>query len=131
MKDIQILQREYVAGLTGIADAKGAISCPAASFWPYKFVLGLLKKCLDMGATLQTHTAVTKVSKDTESQFTVLETPRGNLRAKKVVFATNGYLSALLPQYTDVVVPIRGTACHITADSLQDMPHLTHTYNIY
>jgi glycine/D-amino acid oxidase-like deaminating enzyme len=97
MKDIQILQREYVAGLTGIANAKGAISCPAASFWPYKFVHGLLEKCLDMGATLQTHTAVTKVFRDMESQFTVLETPRGNIRAKKVVFATNGYLSALLP----------------------------------
>lgn len=131
MKDIQILQRDYVAGLTGIAHAKGAISCPAVSFWPYKFVLGLLEKCLDMGATLQTHTAVTKVSKDTESQFTVLATPRGNIRAKKVVFATNGYLSALLPQYADVVVPIRGTACHITAEGLPDMPHLTHTYNIY
>jgi glycine/D-amino acid oxidase-like deaminating enzyme len=131
MKDVQILKREYVAGLTGIAQAKGAISCPAVSFWPYKFVLGLLEKCLGMGATLQTHTPVTKVSRDTESDVTILETPRGTIKAKKVVFATNAYVSALLPEYSDVVVPFRGTACHITAKGLQDMPHLTHTYNIY
>jgi glycine/D-amino acid oxidase-like deaminating enzyme len=131
MEDVQILQREYLAGLTGIAQAKGAISCPAASFWPYKFVLGLLEKCLSMGATLQTHTPVTKVTREEESGFTSLQTPRGIIKARKVVFATNAYVSALLPQFADVIVPGRGTACHITTKDLPDMPHLTHTYNIY
>ena len=111
MKDIQILQREYVAGLTGIADAKGAISCPAASFWPYKFVLGLLKKCLDMGATLQTHTAVTKVSKDMESQ-----------QFLRRLEATSGRKRSSLPRM--VISPL---CCHnmLTWSYLSEAPHAT------
>ena len=131
VKDIQFLKGSHVERLTGVSGAKAATACPTMSFWPYKFVCGLLQKCVDMGANLQTHTPVTKMSRDSESGLTTLETPRGVTKAKKVVFATNAYVSALLPQYWDVIVPGRGTACHITANSPEGMPVLTNTYNIH
>ncbi|KAF2093567.1 FAD dependent oxidoreductase [Rhizodiscina lignyota] len=131
LKDIQFLKGKNVERLTGISGAKGAASSPVVSLWPYKFVVGLLQKCIEMGANLQTHTPVTKISRESKSGLTILETPRGTTKAKKVVFATNAYVSALLPQYGDVIVPGRGTACHITAKFPDDTPQLTYTYNIH
>lgn len=131
MKDIQFLKGPHVERLTGVRGAKAATSVRATSFWPYKFVVSLLQRCIEMGLNLQTHTAVTKLSRDPESGLTGLGTPRGEVRAKKVVFATNAYVSALLSRYKDVIVPGRGTACHITAKSPDDMPVLTNTYNIH
>jgi len=52
------------------------------------------------------------------------------LKAKKVVFATNAYTAGILPQYTDTIVPYKGTAVHITPKSPVS-PHLVNTYNIH
>jgi glycine/D-amino acid oxidase-like deaminating enzyme len=131
MDDIQFLKGEYLDRITGISEAKAATSCPVVSFWPYKFVIGLLGKCLNMGANLQTHTYVTKLSRPSENEPTILETSRGTIKANKVVFATNAYISALLPEYGNVIVPVRGEACHIKGKTPVDMPHLNYTYNIH
>lgn len=132
LKDIQFLKGEHVARLTGLPQAKAALSSPAVSLWPYKFVMGLLEKCLDMGANLQTMTPVLKITRDSASGYSLLETERGVTKAKKVIFATNAYLTNLLPEYDGIVVPFRGTACHITSEAPEsNMPTLSHTYNIH
>lgn len=61
-----------------------------------------------------------------------METPRGTLRADKVVFASNGYTAGLLPQYRNTIVPIKSTASHISvpADTPHPPPYLATTYNI-
>ncbi|KAK3673468.1 hypothetical protein LTR78_006702 [Recurvomyces mirabilis] len=76
---------------------------------------------------LQTSTPVVRVEHDKVSN--VLHTARGNIRAKKVVFATNGYTSGICPIFEDRVVPYKGTACHIKPRSPVS-PHLANTYNI-
>lgn len=114
--------------MTSIKGAKGAISVPACSLWPYKFVSQLLARLVsDDLVNLQTSTPVTRII-ETED-CSILATPRGTLKAKKVVFATNGYTGGLSSGYLDKIVPYKGTAVYI-APSMPVSPHLSHTYNI-
>lgn len=108
---------------------KTAFSVPACSLWPYKFVSQLLAQLVQREVVnLQTETTVRSVSMDADG-FDILHTNRGTLRAKKVVFAANGYTSGILPEYEGIIVPYRGTASHIVPKSPVS-PHLSHTYNI-
>lgn len=51
----------------------------------------------------------------------IITTPRGTIRAKKVVLATNGYTSHLLPSFADLIVPVRGQMSALVPPcSLQD-----------
>jgi glycine/D-amino acid oxidase-like deaminating enzyme len=91
--------------ITSLKDIKGATSVPAVSFWRYKFVTSLLEIVVNRGALLYTETPVktAEAEQDDGGAPTVLCTPRGSTRAAKVIFATNGYTSALLPQFKDVI----------------------------
>ena len=89
--------------------AVGALTYEAGSLNAYKYVTGVLRLALERGLNLQTETPALKVSKPaTDQQPYVVETPRGKLEAKKVVFATNGYTAYLYPKLQGVVVPLRG-----------------------
>lgn len=79
----------------------------AGSLWPYKLVTFILEKLVKEGKlNLQTNTPVTKIA-SADSRL-VLDTPRGSIVAQTVILATNGYTSALLPQWADLIVPVRG-----------------------
>lgn len=109
---------------TGVKEAKAYFSSPAAHLWPYKFIMGLLSRALELGLCLKTHTPVLSiVEADTENgggstpaKYRVT-TPQGHVIAAKVVLATNAYTSALLPEYAAAIVPCRGLAYHISASS--------------
>jgi len=82
------------------------LTAGAGSLWPYKLVTFILEKlCKDGLLNLQTKTPVTKIT-STESMHT-LHTPRGDISSRTVVLATNGYTSAILPQFADLIVPVR------------------------
>lgn len=101
--------------------------------WPYKFIMHLLRRALASGhVNLQTHTPVTKVSENegASSHRWLVQTARGSVATQKVVFATNGYTSSLLPQYRDVIVPVRGTCSRIVVPNRCDVPRLTNSYTI-
>lgn len=94
-------------------DVKGAIVQKyAASMWPYKLVCWVLEKLVAEHApeafNLQTNTAVTGLSRDAAAGRWVVQTPRGQISAAKVLLATNGYTSRLLPAFADLIVPVRG-----------------------
>ncbi|KAJ4396666.1 hypothetical protein N0V93_000887 [Gnomoniopsis smithogilvyi] len=94
-------------------DVKGAVVQKyAASMWPYKLVCWVLEKLVAEYAAeafnLQTNTAVTSVTKDAETGNWVVQTPRGRVTADQVLLATNGYTSRLLPEFSDLIVPVRG-----------------------
>jgi glycine/D-amino acid oxidase-like deaminating enzyme len=55
---------------------------------------------------LQTNTPVNKIT-STDGKHT-LHTDRGEISAKNIILATNGYTSAILPHFADLVVPVRG-----------------------
>lgn len=95
-----------------VPTAKGVlITSEAARLWPYKFVARILEDLLtasDLPGTfnLQTHTPAESITAH-EGQWKV-KTPRGDIVARKVILATNGYTSRLLPDFADLIVPCRG-----------------------
>ncbi|KAL2352418.1 FAD dependent oxidoreductase-domain-containing protein [Cryomyces antarcticus] len=103
-----------------VPNAVGAVvSQPAARLWPYKLVARVLGDLLTAPAAtdstpsfnLQTQTPVTwlaAIPLSSSAPAASLQTPRGSLRARSVILATNAYTSHLLPAFADLIVPVRG-----------------------
>ncbi|KAL5118739.1 hypothetical protein ACEQ8H_003416 [Pleosporales sp. CAS-2024a] len=92
-------------------DCIGAtLTVGAGSLWPYKLVTFILEKLVKQGKiNLQTTTPVTSMSTTSDDGKThTLHTPRGSISSANVILATNGYTSALLPHFADLIVPVRG-----------------------
>jgi len=91
-----------------IPNAAGAlIQEKAASLWPYKLVAWILERLIkDGGLNLQTRTPVTHLQK-VDGRW-IVHTARGMIAAKQVLLCTNAYTSALLPEFSDLIVPVRG-----------------------
>lgn len=89
--------------------ALGAFVYEAGSMSGYAFVCGLLRVAVTRGVNLQTSTPVTALERDGEARWTV-RTERGDVTARTVVLATNGYTAALCPALQGVIVPLRGQA---------------------
>ncbi|KAB2575396.1 hypothetical protein DBV05_g5949 [Lasiodiplodia theobromae] len=132
----EFVRGEQVEELTGVKGAKAAVSSPACSLWPYRFVAGLLERAMGRngGLNVQTGTAVVGVEKVEEGEKGgwLVRTERGTVRARKVVFATNAYTAGLLHEYRGVITPFKGTCAHLaTLDGREPaQPRLSHTYNI-
>lgn len=92
----------------------GGIVFPNGAFWPYRLITRIWAQLKDQYASrlsIETNTPVTEVSYD-ESNKThpyVLTTPRGVIRASKVIHATNGYSGHLTPGLRGKIYPLRGT----------------------
>jgi glycine/D-amino acid oxidase-like deaminating enzyme len=133
-KSRQFIGKDDVEQITSIKGAIGAFSCPASSLWPYKFVAGVLRRVLERHGmegevvNVQMNTPVTAIT--SEDQGNILTTPRGNIKARKVVFATNAYTAGLLPTFNKVITPVKGMASHHTP-ARPIHPHLNNTYNIH
>jgi glycine/D-amino acid oxidase-like deaminating enzyme len=89
-------------------DCVGAtLTVGAGSLWPYKLVTYVLEKLIRAGRlNLQTTTRVTSITSSASEHIVV--TQRGSIIAETVILATNGYTSALVPQFSDLIVPVRG-----------------------
>lgn len=96
-----------------VPNAVGAVVTKiAARMWPYKFVSRILEDLvmatdLKGSFNLQTFTSVKGLVENDDEGWTV-NTSRGAIKASKVVLATNAYTSALLPNFADLIVPVRG-----------------------
>lgn len=115
---------------TRLVNVKAAASFPAGSFYPYKFTAHLLKRAMSMGLNLQIHTPATAVS--AADGFWMIDTPRGRIRTRKVLHATNGYASAIFPEFVGKIVPYYGQCSSIIptkAYSGKNM--LSHTMSLY
>jgi glycine/D-amino acid oxidase-like deaminating enzyme len=95
--------------------AAGAILTPNGAFWPYRLITAIWSQLRSLYPTrlaIETSTPVTKISYDATISIThpySLDTPRGRVRAKKVIHATNGYTGHLLPELRGKIYPVRGT----------------------
>ncbi|MCP5098076.1 MAG: FAD-binding oxidoreductase [Chloroflexi bacterium] len=78
---------------------------------PAKYVFGLARAVANQGVALCEHTAVTRITKQT-NQFEV-KTSQGTLTAKEVVLATGGYTDRLSPKLKPRVFPV-GSYCIVT-----------------
>jgi glycine/D-amino acid oxidase-like deaminating enzyme len=91
-------------------------------------MMGLLNRAVSNGLNLQTNTAATTLV-SSGSTWTAT-TPRGAISAPKVIIATNGYTSALLPEYTNKIVAARGIASRIVVPEGRRAPELPGSYGI-
>ncbi|MCJ1312542.1 hypothetical protein MMC25_006216 [Agyrium rufum] len=132
-QQVDFVEEKYLDQVTRVTGAKGAIGVPACSFWPYKLVCGLLKVALRRGLNLQTNTYVTSVSPEPSSDgFFRIQTPRGCIKARKVLFATNGYTGAISLEYANVIVPWKGVCSQTVVNSNDGLkPNLSNTYNLH
>ncbi|KAI0861129.1 FAD dependent oxidoreductase [Xylaria cubensis] len=138
MQPRQLMNTDLAEPVSGVKGARIAVSSPACSLWPYKFVTQLLARTMERNPALnlQTETPVLRVEYiekgESGNPETLIHTTRGSVRAKKVVFATNGYTAGLLPQYKDIITPVKGTAAHLAPSPAKGpvFPHLSHTYNL-
>ncbi|KIW06512.1 uncharacterized protein PV09_02945 [Verruconis gallopava] len=100
----------------GLKNVAGACVGSAAAVWPYRLWSGiwelLLKRHKDR-LTIETHTPVTEVQRDDASddaRFPYrVTTPRGVVRAARVVYCTNGFTPHLIPRLRGKIFPWRGT----------------------
>ncbi|KAF9887401.1 hypothetical protein FE257_010256 [Aspergillus nanangensis] len=100
-------QKEALAKLKCGPTCIGAISSPAASLWPYKFVSSLIGQMVEKdGLHVQTQTRVSKVSE--RDNYATVETNRGQIRATSVIHATNAYMGHLLAELRPFISPVRG-----------------------
>ena len=102
--------------------------------------MGLLSKITQSAAVnVQARTPVTAVTSETDVPGTsstpsthTIHTARGSIRASKVIYTTNAYTSALLPEYAANIVPCRGICTHITTPPAPDgknrAPFLPYSY---
>ncbi|KAK4151523.1 FAD dependent oxidoreductase [Chaetomidium leptoderma] len=106
----EVEERFFVGSGEDGLRVQGGVGYFAGSLSAYKFGVGVLRLCLGKGLNLQTGTPVGGLNKEKEEEggLWAVETPRGTVRAKRVVLATNGYTAAVWPPFQGVVVPLRG-----------------------
>src|ERR1700683_282245 len=84
--------------------------------WPYKFVHALLRIVMEKARlNLQANTAVVAVSERDDNGWITVKTPRGDVRTRTVVHATNRWASHLLPEFGNLIFGGRGTLASIKA----------------
>lgn len=128
MKDVFFVLGKDAEGISGVKGAKACASFTAATLWPYKMILHLTASILETGlVNLQAHTPVTSVSRQPSGSF-IVTTPRGTTVARKVVYANNAYISGLLPQYREAIVPCKGLCTHISVPEGTRAPLLNNSY---
>ncbi|KAF2104479.1 FAD dependent oxidoreductase-like protein [Rhizodiscina lignyota] len=108
--DPEDLKKHRIAGNAGCSGA--TLTNFAGSLWPYKYVAFILEKLVRSGfLNLQTSTPVKKlsvVSHVNDKARWVLHTDRGEMRARHVIIATNGYTSHIVHEFADLILPVRG-----------------------
>lgn len=82
----------------------GVVFARHASIDPAKYHRGLLSLAQSAGAHVLGHCAVTGITRD--AQGFVLSTAKGEVRARAVIVATNGYTTGLTPWLQRRVIPI-------------------------
>ena len=86
---------------------------------PTKYVFGLAEAVANLGAQLCENTDVTKIEKNDSNNFKLI-TSKGDITAKKVIIATNGYTDMLVPGLKPKVFPV-GSYIIVTEPLPQDL----------
>lgn len=93
-----------------IKSAKACYSWKASTLQPWKLTASVMRKNIERGANLQTHTLVTGVSPNESSgdggkRRWIVHTERGDVKCDSVVHATNAYAAAIESSLQDVISP--------------------------
>ncbi|GAC1483493.1 MAG: FAD-dependent oxidoreductase [Candidatus Dormibacteria bacterium] len=103
--EARMLSREQLSHEIGSDAYHGGLLVErSGGLHPAKYLVGLLSAARDAGAHLYDHLPATGVEA-TARGFEV-DTPRGRIRCRDVLLATNGYTDSLLPALRRRVIPV-------------------------
>jgi len=127
-----MLTASEARGIVPQSNFLGGMFVPTeAIFNPYKAVNGLRELIEKKGSRVLTNCQVTGVTRDANG-LAVSIRHRGSIRAKNVVYCTNGYSSELLPELNDVMTPFRGQMIatdYLDSSVVQLLPAMSMTCN--
>ncbi|OCF32124.1 FAD dependent oxidoreductase superfamily protein [Kwoniella heveanensis BCC8398] len=117
IKDCRLIEDPNEAErFTQMKGCIAAVVHPSGQVWPYKFVHALLQLLLKTGqVNLQANTPALSVSQQDADGLITVDTPRGKIKAKTVIHATNRWASHLLPEFGNLIYAGRGTLAAIKA----------------
>ena len=72
---------------------------------PSKYVFGLANAVSTLGAQLCENTNVLKIERNSSNSYKVI-TSKGDIEAKKIIIATNGYTDRLVPRLKPLIFPV-------------------------
>ena len=72
---------------------------------PSKYVFGLATAVANLGVQLCENTEVTKIEKNDSNNFRLISS-KGDIIAKKIIIATNGYTNRLVPKLKPLIFPV-------------------------
>lgn len=132
VKDVAYTPEKDAERISGIKGAKCCFTFTAAHVWPRKMMHQLLERLIQRGLQVHAHTPVLEISssRDELGNWTV-STPRGAIKAEKVVVCTNAYTSSVLPQYKNKIIPVRGVCSRISSPKGSKTPHLPCTVALH
>ena len=87
-----------------------------------KYVYGLATTVSNLGVQLCEHTDVLDIEKNDSSHFRLI-TSKGDVRAKKVIIATNGYTDRLVPRLKPLIFPV-GSYIVVTEPLSEDLQNI-------
>lgn len=103
---LDVVEREDLLAEIGTkAYFGGLVGDFAGQLHPAKYVFGLAKAAAGYGACLLENARVRQIVKSPDNGFRV-QTEQGNLRAKEVIVATNGYTDGLVPGLQPKIFPV-------------------------
>ena len=105
----------------GVKFCRGAIQTgEQASLKPYGLVTSLLRILVKQHLLqLHTNTPVTSITSPSgKIKYYTIHTPRGTVKARHVVNATNAWIGHLYPEFQGKIVPTRGQVIHVDARNL-------------
>ncbi|KAF9562908.1 FAD dependent oxidoreductase [Agrocybe pediades] len=100
-------ERNAIEKLQLASSVIGLIIKPGASIHSYRFVTGVLARLLDKYSNFQLFTRTPCTNITVDRGIYVVSTPRGQIRARHVIHATNAWSSHLLPGLRRKIVPVR------------------------
>ena len=104
-RPVQFLEREAISELTGAeCFAAGWIDASGGHIQPVKYTAGLAAAAQQAGAAVFAQTPVVGIVQDGDEWR--LATPRGSVRAKQVVLASNAYAGRLWPRLARTIIPL-------------------------
>lgn len=103
--DVELLDADRTSELLGSPFWHGGwMANTGGTVQPLAYTRGLAKAAAGLGATIHTQSPVTSIKR--EGSVWLLKTPEGELRADKVVLATNAYTDEVAPDLRRSIVPV-------------------------